>query len=361
MTRSVYRLGAVGDRALSAMPPDGPPIVQALRYGITAPSAHNTQPWRIEVVSDTQAQVYFDPNRLLPVTDPPGRQVHISHGTLLEMTAIAATHLGYRAEIELLPEGEMTLADYGTKPTAHVSLFADSQVKEDPLFSQVRLRRSSRLPHTPQPVIDHERAAIAAAANRPGVEPGWIPGERKAEALELAIDGMALEVNGHDTYEETNLWFRFTDAEIAAKGDGLNANTTGMSGLSLLALRTITRPGNWHAWFNRSAFLNAFAKATRSTQALFSLVTPTNTMADWITTGRSYMRAQLTAGAHDLRFQPISQTLQEFPQMDRLREQMNAVVGVNPPAKLQMLVRVGHTQRPALAPRRDLQNIVQAQ
>ena len=359
MAKSVYRLGTVGDRPLPEVPPDGPPIVQALRFGITAPSAHNTQPWRIEVMSDTEAHVYFDPDRLLPVTDPLGRQVHISHGTLLEMTAIAATHIGHRAEIELLPEGEMTLAEYGTKPTAHLRLVADSQLKEDPLFSQVLLRRSSRLPHTSQPVTADERAAIATQAARPGVEPGWIPDERLAEATELAIQAMTVEVNGHDTYQETNLWFRFSDAEIASEGDGLNAYTTGITGLSLLALRTITRPGNWHMGFNRAAFLNGFAKATRSTQALFTLVTPTNTMADWITTGRSYARAQLTAGGHNLRFQPTSQALQEFAEMDRLREQMTAVVGVTPPAKLQMLVRVGHTQLPALSPRRDLQSILQ--
>jgi hypothetical protein len=82
-------------------------------------------------------------------------------------------------------------------------------------------------------------------------------------------------------------------------------------------------------------------------------------MADWITTGRSYLRAQLTAGGYDLRLHPISQTLQEFPQMDRLRARMDALVNVTPPAKLQMLVRVGHTQPPALSPRRGLQSIVQ--
>jgi len=275
------------------------------------------------------------------------------------VTAIAATHLGYRAEIELLPEGGMTLVEYGTKPTANLSLTADPQVPVDPLFAQLPHRRTSRLPHTPQKVTDTERAAIAAATSRPGVEPGWIPDQRLAEAIELAVEGMEVETSGHSTYEETNQWFRFSDAEIAAKGDGLNANTTGVTGLPLVGLRTLTRPGNWHMWFNRVAFLNAFAKATRTTQALFTLVTPTNTMADWITTGRSYVRAQLTAGGSDLRFQPISQTLQEFPQMDQLRARMAAIASISPPAKLQMLVRVGHTQPPALSPRRELQNIVQ--
>jgi hypothetical protein len=119
----------------------------------------------------------------------------------------------------------------------------------------------------------------------------------------------------------------------------------------------LTRPSNWHKSFNRTGFLKTFAKATRSSQALFTLVTPTNTMADWIATGRSYLRAQLTADRHDLRFQPLSQTLQEFPQMDPLRARMDALLDVTAPAKLQMLVRVGHTRPPALSPRRDLRGI----
>lgn len=356
---TLYRLGAEGDRPLSTVAQDSPPIVQALRYGITAPSAHNTQPWRIEVVSDTEARVYFDPARLLPVTDPPGRQVHISHGTLVEMTSIAATHLGYRTDVHVLPEGGMTLAEYGTKPTAHLSLVADSQVAEDPLFAQILHRRSSRLPHTPQPLTDEERAAISAAATRPGLQPGWIGAQRMADAIECAVQGMTVEADDHGTFEETNQWFRFTDAEIATKGDGLNLDTAGMTGLPLAAARWTTRPSNWHSRLNRSGYLRTFTRTVRETRALLTLTTPANTMADWITTGRAYVRAQLNAAGYDLRFQPLSQTLQEFPQMDRLRARMDALADVTPPAKLQMLVRVGHTRTPALSPRRDLRGILQ--
>ena len=105
MSRSIYSIGRVGVRPLSEPRPDTTPILEALRYGVTAPSAHNTQPWRIELVSESEARMYFDPSRRLPATDPRGRQVHISHGTLIEMTVIAATSFGYRTEVELLPEG----------------------------------------------------------------------------------------------------------------------------------------------------------------------------------------------------------------------------------------------------------------
>ena len=54
MSRSIYRIGDTRQRPLADSHPDDPPIVAALRYGVTAPSAHNTQPWRIELVSDAK-------------------------------------------------------------------------------------------------------------------------------------------------------------------------------------------------------------------------------------------------------------------------------------------------------------------
>jgi len=158
MRRSIFRIGQAGDRPLSPLPPDSPPVVQALRYGITAPSAHNTQPWRIDQVSDTEARLYFDPARRLPATDPPGRQVHISHGTLIEMTAIAATSLGYRTEAELLPDGEMTTPNSApSRPRSSAS-------------SLTRPSRPTRCSRTSSPGVP-AGSAMRPAAHRPGMRP----------------------------------------------------------------------------------------------------------------------------------------------------------------------------------------------
>jgi hypothetical protein len=360
MSSSIFRIGQTGDRPLSPLPPGSPPIVAALRYGITAPSAHNTQPWRIELVSDTEARLYFDPARRLPATDPPGRQVHISHGTLIEMTAIAATSLGYRTEAELLPGGEMTIAEFGTKPTAVIRLVADPAVAADPLFAQVLTRRTSRLAHQGPPLTDSEREQIAAQAQLfPRVTVGFVPQDQLAAVLDIAARAMAIEVNDHDLYDETRQWFRFSDRQIAQKGDGLHFDTAGLSGLSLQLARWFTRPGNWDKSYNRGPYLKGFVDSVKSTRAMLTLTTPANTMHEWITTGRAYMRAQLAADRLGLRFQPTSQVLQEYPQMDELRAQTEHLMGVNPPAKIQMLVRVGRTRQPGLSPRRNLSSIIQ--
>lgn len=84
------------------------------------------------------------------------------------------------------------------------------------------------------------------------------------------------------------------------------------------------------------------------------MTSQSNTMIDWIETGRAYARAQLSAEMLGLRFQPVSQVLQEYPQMDDLRREFDALVGIEPPQKVQMLVRVGRTPTPGLSPRRTV-------
>jgi hypothetical protein len=359
MSRSIYRIGDTRPRPLADPRPDDPPIVAALRYGVTAPSAHNTQPWRIELVSDVEARLFFDPNRMLPNTDPPGRQVHISHGTLIEMTAIAATSLGFRTEIDILPDGAMSIPQFGTKPTATIRLVTEPGLEADPLFAQILERRSSRLAHQGPPPTDQERAHIERNAQFPGVEVGWIPEHQRTRVLEIAAQAMTIEAEDHDLYDETRIWFRYSDHEIAQNGDGLHADTAGLTGLSLALGRRFINDGNWHKPYNRGPYLKGFRRSVSATTALLTLTTATNTMRDWITTGRAYVRAQLSAGSFGLRFQPISQVLQEFPQMDQLRTEMEQLVDITAPAKLQMLVRVGRTTPPALSPRRDLRAIIQ--
>jgi hypothetical protein len=227
MGASIFRIGHVGDRPLSALQPNSPPIVQALRYGITAPSAHNTQPWRIELDSDTEARLYLDQERLLPATDPPGRQVHISHGTLIEMTAVAATSLGYRTDVELLPEGEMSPPEFGTKLTAILRLVAEPGLAVDPLFSQILSRRSSRLAHRGPPLTDEERNRIRTQARFAGVEVGWVPQDLLATVLDIAARAMTIEVDDRAVFDETLRWFRFSEREISEKGDGLTSTRRG--------------------------------------------------------------------------------------------------------------------------------------
>ncbi|MFC4147963.1 nitroreductase [Micromonospora mangrovi] len=66
-----------------------------------APSAHNTQPWRLDH-RDEEVHVGWDPADALPAADPTGRDLRLSLGAFVETCLIVAADLGL--PIEYVPD-----------------------------------------------------------------------------------------------------------------------------------------------------------------------------------------------------------------------------------------------------------------
>jgi hypothetical protein len=244
------------------------------------------------------------------------------------------------------------------KPTARIRLVEAEGDAADPLVAEVLGRRSSRLSHEGPMVTEDELAKLIEQARPGDLKMGLISEEQRPEAFDIVRRAMKIEVDGYELYDETRLWFRFSKREIKRHRDGLSVNTAGLTGFSAGAANMFLSPGNWHKGKNRERYLETFGKTVESTRGLLTMITPTNTMFDWIHAGRVYVRAQLAASALGLRFHPVSQVLQEYPQMDEPRAELNALLGVRSPAKVQMFVRVGRTATPGLSPRRGLDELL---
>jgi hypothetical protein len=68
-----------------------------------APSIHNTQPWTWHLDAPV-LELWADPVRALPATDPLGRSLLISCGAALHHAVVAAQAFGHAAEVEHLPD-----------------------------------------------------------------------------------------------------------------------------------------------------------------------------------------------------------------------------------------------------------------
>jgi hypothetical protein len=364
---TVIALPACDPMPASAIAPwNGPgsaetdPRIRALSWAMLAPNPHNMQPWIADIREPGLIKLHVDPQRLLPQTDPPNRQILVGCGAFLELLRIAASHEGWGAKIEFLPEGEYGTAGVDGRPFAHVRLARDVGVDADPLFEAVRLRRTNRQPYRAQVPDATAIALLAAAAKRPGIslagtnEPG-----RVQRIRELAVAGYRVEFTSPATWIESADRIRVGAPAVQAEPSGLAALGTMVwfaRNLGLMGVASLRRTDGIAA----TRAVDDSTDAARNTHAWIWLISAGNSRREQIESGCAYMRVDLAAAARGLAIHPNSQVLQEFAQMGSLYKAFHREAGVIEPARVQMLARIGYANRPDPAPRRPLGRVVRA-
>jgi len=123
-----------------------------IRMAALAPSVHNTQPWYF-TVSQGALVLYADQERGLAAEDPAGRELVISCGAALANLSLSMRHLGFAADVALLPDvsrsGLLARVRWGRHVTA--------TPYEDLLYQSITRRHTRRGPFTsdvPPLVID---------------------------------------------------------------------------------------------------------------------------------------------------------------------------------------------------------------
>jgi hypothetical protein len=340
------------------------PILQAIRYGIQAPNPHNTQAWKFELVSDTEALLFVDERRLLPRTDPPARQIHIGAGAAVEMLAVGISTLGYATEVEFLPSGPYELAEVGQIPVARIALGASTTLRPDDLAAFIGQRQTNRKPYTGAPMSADEAARIRTQAGPDDVEVMIIdrPSEMRP-LLDIFYRAMEIEVTTPHLYEESRIWFRFNERQRHAHRDGLSIAQAGVDGLRRRFVEWGLRNGDPKRWFSDRSIgplLKTYRRGVDSARGLVLLKTGRNDQLNWLQAGRSFARVGLTLAQLGLTSHPYSQVLQEFPEMAELQAEFNALLGVREPEKVQMAVRVGRAESAYKAWRRDPHDFIVA-
>ena len=340
------------------------PILRAILAGASAPSAHNTQPWKFAIQNDQEALLYVDENRLLLETDPPARQIHISQGTFLEHLSLGAEADGFAARIKLFPQGAYDHRRIGKSPVARIKLTRDDSVRVDSLFRWIPVRATNRAVYEGPLLTDREIETIERLVRPEHARLRFIntPGRMKP-FFKLFYRAFAVETNTPAKHDESRRWFRYNDHEIRKQRDGISLRGNGVSGLRLwLAEKFFLPPGKkaWHEKSNRDAGLDMFRKAIFSSRGLVFLSSPGNSPEDWVRAGREYARLQLAATSLGLVMQPISQALQEYPEMKEIRERCDQLAGVSGARRIQMIARLGRSDYRYFSPRRALKSMIQS-
>jgi len=236
----------------------------------------------------------------------------------------------------------------------------------------VMRRHTAKVPYdTSRPVAGSVLEALSSAM--PTQDPhglqvgGTTAGALLTDLRTLTMDAVLVELRTERTVMESQRLIRVGPAEIAEHRDGISLNAPMVRVLDAVGLfdrssapaegsaamnamveryQGLTSTPMGFLWLSSDTAVNAAAGRTRSAE---------------VAAGRAYLRLHLKATELGLQMHPLSQALQEFPEMRALHERVHQWTTGAPAAQrtVQMLCRLGYADDQPHTPRRALEGIIQ--
>ena len=329
------------------------PRRKALSYAILAPNPHNRQPWIVDLSQPDIVVLTADQNQLLPHTDPNNRQITVGLGCFLELMSMAAAREGYRVEMDLFPNGSDS-EKLDERVVCEARFVHDPAVLKDQLFDHVLTRRSFKEPFdmsrkVTQSVVDQ----IAGAAVHGNRAKGSNDAEHVAQLRDLTREALMVEFNTPRTYKESVDLFRIGAPEVDANPDGIDLAGPFVETLALTGgmSRELALDPNSMAFSEGKKMV---AEQCETAMAHVWLASPGNSRVDQINAGRDWVRMNLAAASLGIGIHPMSQCLQEFPEMAKWYEAVHHKLA-KPQETVQMLARLGYGESIAPSPRWPLE------
>lgn len=323
------------------------PRMRALSYAILAPNPHNQQPWLVDLGTPDEITLFVNQDKLLPHTDPFSRQITIGLGCFLEVLRMAALEDGLDAQVDVFPEGSDAAALDG-RPVARVRL-APTGAARDPLFAHVLTRRSLKEPFdVSRPVPAASLAALEASVPDALIGTSASP-EFIADFRQLTTEALEIELLTPRTFKESVDVMRIGARATDAQPDGIDLTGPMIEFARLGGQMTEAKLMDTTSMSFQEG-MRATTDNTKTAMGYVWLVTTGNSRADQIATGAHWVRVNLAATAEGLGFQPLSQALQEYPEMAGHYADIFARLAPDG-GTVQMLARLGYGPDVPASPR----------
>ena len=314
--------------------PAGLDLTACVRSATTAPSLHNSQPWRFRI-GPYGVDVYADPHRRLDVLDPAGRELLISVGAAVFTLRLAIRGAGYLSDLKLFPvEAEPDLV-------AHVGVrrpMAPTPAAEA-LVAAIPHRHTNRWPFARSVVPADAVERLADAARREGASLAVASAVSRNAILSLSQEAdRTLRAKGRYRAELA----RWT-SPYPGRRDGIPATAIGpWDALEILPIRDfgLLQPS-----------LDRPVAQFEPYPTIMVLATAGDTRRHWVNAGQALQRVLLTATWLNLATTPISQPI-EIPAVRRL------LTDTSTGKWAQMILRVGYGRPATATPRRSLTEVL---
>ena len=301
-----------------------------------APSAHNTQPWRLYYGGDS-VKLGYDPSRSLPMSDPTHRDLFLSLGAFVETVLIVCTD----AEMPVIFNPAIDMQQHT------VGEFIEASELYPTKFTLVHVQKRQTSRHQYQsadvaPIVQSLEADLPAGIRLHLLQP--------ADVLYLYIESDKYMYRQSGISEELYQWLRLDKKDARYYHDGLNADCLVLSPLEARLLNFVLH--SKRLWLLRNTpllqiLLHFSADILRDSSRVLALSSHYETFEDILNLGRALQRLWLQLAQADYYTHPLSQII-DCPQTNRrLAEQ----VGLQQGEQVFSIFRFGQSDTPPRSPR----------
>lgn len=276
---------------------------ELIDYARWSPSPHNIQPWRVMIMSATEADVYYDTARLLPATDPTSKFTVVGMSMFIKCLKVAAAPLGFRIETEHCDETKLDFSSNNLKFFAKLRLIPTS---EAPLYDRelILKRKTSRLRYNNKPVEAHVVDNLKAIAQKHGYALNDSTDEDLVNfTLDLNLQTLFHDLDNTAARKELSGWIRTTPEEAEQKKDGLWSKCMGFRGK--LMHNFFFHHERFRAKWKRKILSKVYLKSMKGTAHISWLTGKFETRQDWLAAGEMLQELWLEMTKHDVFLHPF--------------------------------------------------------
>jgi hypothetical protein len=182
---------------------------------------------------------------------------------------------------------------------------------------------------------------------------GTLDPAKVADRRDFTHMALQIEIETPRTYRESVDLFRIGRSEVDATPDGIDFTGPLFEVMAATGLFTRGTALDTGSQAYKAGLAAVFAN-TDTAMGHVWLVTPGNSRADQLAAGADWLRVNLAATAAGVAIQPLSQALQEYPEMAALYADLHARLAPGG-GTVQMLARIGYGPEVDPSPRWPLE------
>jgi hypothetical protein len=329
-----------------------PSWTELVDYARWCPTVHNLQPHQIRIVSDTEAELYYDPSRLIPVGDPESIFATVAMGIFIENLSIASATYGHKVEIEQI----INPIDFkATSSTLFAKLkLVPSDEKETLDRALILRRKTSRLHYNGKPLSDNLLQKMKNETENFNHEFFATSDDNIIDAIiKLNQETLFEDLESKPMRDELNQLFRYDKEEAEVKKDGLWAKCMGFSG-SLMKSVFINHE-KWTRGLRRSLLSHNYKNSFKGTSTVCWFGGDFNNTNDWLQAGRMFARNWLLLTQENAYLQPFGSLITN----DGAYKKINQIFAQpTNNKKIWMLFRAGYSKEPTRSFRLNTHEII---